>query len=274
MEEHAYDNDTLERYLLDRMDMPEKQRFEDALQQSRALREDLALQQDIMQGIQLHGSQDMKHILQGVEQEMNSTPPTPQARSSPSRTSAQSPVSDLGTRRKPSGRPLLTWLAVAASVLMVVLLGYLLVRNGPADTQVLYAAYYEPYPNIINPAQRSGDDTKATVPERAVRAYEAGQYAEAIALFGQSDAVSSNAGFAFYHALSYLGAEQPTEAISLLKPLAQDERVLFYEPARWYLALAYLNTDQSDAAVPYLKQLASTNGDYAEEAQQLLQDLD
>ena len=273
MEKHAYDSDTLERYLLGLMDVQEKQRFEKALHQNPALQEDLTLQQDIMQGIRLHGSQDMKHLLQGVEQEINS-PPTPQARSSPPMTSSMSAKPDPGTRRKPSGRPLLMWLAVAASLLMVVLLGYLLVRNSPANPQTLYAAYYEPYPNIINPAQRSGDDAEATVPERAVRAYEAGQYAQAIELFGQTDAVSSNVGFAFYYALSYLGAEQPTAAIPLLEPLAQNERVLFYEPARWYLALAYLDTDQPDAAVPYLKQLASTNGDYAEEAQQLLQDLD
>lgn len=273
MEKHVYDSDTLERYLLGLMDMPEKQRFEKALHQNPALQEDLDLQQDIMQGIRLHGSQDMKHILQGVEEEINS-PPMPQTRPSPPMTSSKSAKPDPGTRRKPSGRPLLMWLAVAASLLMVVLLGYLLVRNNPTDPQMLYAVYYEPYPNIINPAQRSGDEAEATVPERAVRAYEVGQYAQAIALFDQSDAVSSNAGFAFYYALSYLGAGQPAEAISLLEPLAQNERVLFYEPARWYLALAYLDADQPDAAVPYLKQLASTNGDYAQEAQQLLQELD
>ena len=273
MEEHSYDNNTLERYLSSEMSTLEKQRFEEVLRQSPALQEELALQQDIIKGIQLQGSQGMKQALQAVEQEMHTSSVVQEQ---PPSTLRSTEVPDPVPRRHASERPLLVWLAVAASVLSIVLLGYLLVRNGPADAQTLYAAYYEPYPNIINPAQRSGDATEPTAPEQAVRAYEAGQYQQAINLFDQSSVdASSDPGFVFYYALSYLGAEQPAPAILWLKQVAQQPAgSLFYEPARWYLALAYLDLDQPTKAEPYLTQLAASQGDYATEAQQLLENLE
>ncbi len=164
-----------------------------------------------------------------------------------------------------------TWVAIAASLLTVLLLGYLFVPSA-SSPQELYAAHYQPFPNLINPAQRSTEVEEATVLERAVRAYDEQQYDQAIALFGQADALSAP-GYTFYYAASYLGLGQPARAIPLLEQVVQEKTDLFYEPGLWYLALAHLQANNPEAASPYLQTLAEREGDYTEEARELLEEL-
>ena len=253
MEKHLYDDDDLERYLLGTMDEPERLAFEKQLSANPALADALQVHQDTTEGIQLDGSQALKEHLREVESELAGT----------------------GISRNPSDartlrRPLMTWLAVAASLLAVVLLGYL-VLPGPSPEK-MYVAYYQPYPNLINPAQRSAEVKEETGLERAMRAYDGQQYVQALALFEQGDAFS-NPGYTFYYAASYLGLNQPQKAIPLLERVAENQESLFYEPALWYLALAHLKMDDAAAAIPYLEKVATRDGDYAREAKEVLDEL-
>lgn len=254
MEQPIYNDDDLERYLLGTMDAPEKQAFEQQLATNTALSDALALHRDTIAGIQLDGSQALKKQLQQVEADLVGE----------GRPRAEE-------RKKTSQRPLITWLALAASLLTVMLLGYLFLPNAsPEDT---YLAYYQPYPNLINPAQRSADIREETVLERAMRAYDSQQYVQALALFEQGNAFS-DPGYTFYYGASYLGVNQPEKAILLLEQVADQPESLFYTPALWYLALAHLKTDDTAAAVPYLEKLSTAEGDYVREARELLEELE
>lgn len=253
MEKHLYNDDDLERYLLGTMNQQEKQAFEKQLRTDSALADELALYRDTVGGIQLNGSQSLKEQLQEVEAGLS--------RHSVSRT--------LDNQRAPR-KPLMTWLAIAASLLAVVLLGYLVLPGpGPED---VYVAYYQPYPNLINPAQRSAEIKEETVLERAMRAYDSQQYVQALALFEQGNAFS-NPGYTFYYAASHLGLNQPQKAIPLLERVVQNQGSLFYEPALWYLALAHLKENDAATAIPYLEKAAANDGDYAREAQEILEEL-
>lgn len=253
MQDHLH-HDTLDRYLRDQMDEQERRTFEQQLASDTKLAEELALHRDAVGGIGLDGSLALKKRLQAVEAELAG--PAPAA------------VDMKQTNR----RFLTTWIAVAASLLTVVLLGYLFLIP-PTSPEDLYVAYHEPFPNLINPAQRSVEVTEETVLERAVRAYDAQQYEEALALFAQSDALSTP-GYTFYYAASYLESGQPKRAIPLFERVVQNEAGLFNEPGQWYLALAYLKADTPEAARPYLQKLVEQKGDYTEKAASLLDELE
>lgn len=255
MEKHTYDDEDLDRYLLDTMDTSEKRAFEQQLAADTALADAVALHQDTIAGIQLDSSQALKKHLQEVEASLAGEEQPP-----------------LTTERKKTiQRPLITWLALAASLLTVMLLGYLFLPD--TSPEAMYVTYYQPYPNLINPAQRSAEIQEETVLERAMRAYDSQQYIQALALFEQGDAFS-NPGYTFYYGVSYLGINQPEKAIPLLERVANEQDSLFCNPARWYLALAHLKANNTTAALPYLKQLASTEGDYVREAKELLEELE
>ena len=249
MEQHPYNDDELDRYLSDEMNAQEKQAFEQQLGSDTSLADDLALQRDTIAGIRLDGSQDLKKQLQAIEAGLKKTTATKEG----------------GTRR------LMSWIAIAASILAVVLVGYLFIPTA-TDPESLYVAYYQPYPNLINPAQRSVEVDEETVLEQAVRAYENQDYERALGLFEQGGGLS-NAGFTFYYAASYLGIDKPQSAIPLFEQVIQDESNLFYGPSLWYSALAHLKMDNKKAAVPLLEKLATLDGDYSTEAQELLDDI-
>ncbi len=255
MQDHPDNDHTLDRYLRDEMNEQERRAFEEQLGTDDTLTEELDLQRDTVEGIRLDGSQALKRRLQAVEAELAT--PAPAA------------VDDKKTNR----RFLMTWVAVAASLLTVVLLGYLFFIPPTSSPEELYVAYYQPFPNLINPAQRSVEVEEATVLGRAVRAYDEQQYAEALTLFEEGNALS-DPSYTFYYGASYLALDQPEQAIPLLERLVQQKTGLFYEPGLWYLALAHLKANDPEAARPYLQTLAEQEGDYAREARELLEEID
>ena len=255
MEKHSYNDDDIERYLFGAMDAQEKESFEKVLKEDDALAAELDLHQDTVEGIRLDGSQSLKAQLQAVEAGLATQRDTPPA----------------AKERRLGRRPLMTWLAIAASLVLVILLGYLALP-GPGP-EAIYLAYYQPYPNLINPAQRSTEIQEETVLDQALRAYDNQQYPQALALFERAG-VPDDPGYTFYRGASYLGNGQPKQAIPLLEQVAQQPESLFYRPALWYSALAYLNVENSEAARPYLKQLAGAEGDYAREAREILDELE
>ena len=254
MDKHLYNDDDLERYLLGEMNEQERQAFEQQLSTDTALTDALELHQDTLEGIRLDSSQALKKQLQEVEVGLTGA--------------GKAQVTE---DKKINRRPLLTWLAVAASLLMVVLLGYLFLPYASSPEE-MYVAYYQPYPNVINPAQRSTEVQEETVLARAMRAYDNQQYVQALALFEQGGALP-DPGYTFYYAASYLELNQPQKAIPLFERVAQDQGSLFYEPALWYLALAHLKAENPEAAIPYLETLSVSEGDYVQEARELLDEL-
>ena len=253
MEKPVYNDDDLERYLLGRMSEQEKQAFEQQLSTDATLADELELYRDTVAGIRLEGSQALKERLREVEASLADQ-------------RVSRPSEDQEARR----RPLMIWLAIAASLLAVILLGYLVLPGTSPEDR--YAVYYQPYPNLINPTPRSAEGVEETLLERAMRAYDNQQYVQALALFEQGNAFS-NPGYTFYYAASYLGSNQPQKAIPLLERVARNQKSLFYAPALWYLALAHLKMNNPAEAIPYLEKVAARDGDYAREAGQLLREL-
>ncbi|MEQ9443481.1 MAG: tetratricopeptide repeat protein [Cyclobacteriaceae bacterium] len=250
MESKSYHEDDIDRYLSQDMSLQERTAFEQRIKEDKVLQQEVALQQDIAAGIHLFGGESLKKQLQAVEDEgrVVSFPPKDQ---------------------KKGGTNYL-WLGIAAS-LSALLIVAILVFNRNEDPQTLYAAYYEPYPNVVNPAERSeGLPTDAA--GQAMYYYEREEFEKAITLFTQESALDDQA-YQFYLGVSYLGVQQAEEALTTLQPLLQDEQSAFYEPALWYTGLAQLQANQPEQAQEIFKKVVGLEGDYTVEAQALLDKL-
>lgn len=240
--------DNIERYLREEMDHQERKVFEEALNEDESLQEEVDLQQDVFSGIGLFGAEEMKKQLQAIDADEKDSSPIAASR----------------------GRPLYTWLAVAASVTALLLVAIFLFNAGP-NSQELYATYYEPYPNVVNPVERSsGVPTDAA--GKAMYFYEQGNFEEAIKLFTQEPNLNDLA-YRFYLGVSYLGTQQSELAEQTLQPLLEDEEGAFYEAALWYTSLSQLARDQSESAREILEKIADLQGEYAREAQELLEEI-
>ncbi len=248
MDHEAFDQEAIGRYLKDLMDQEEKFLFEQQMAQQPGLAAEVVLQRDIQQGIRAHGYTSLKELLKNADRN------SPPAEDSPPE----------------SGHRLYTWMLVAASLAAVLLLGYLLLPNQPGH-QTLVASYYQPYPNILSPADRSPLEAEDSL-KQALYAYESGNYRQAIALFEQNEG-QWHEGHRFYLALSYYEAGQPARTVDLLHKVIKKKESLFYEPALWYQALAYIRIARVQPARENLKTLAKDNNSYRQKATDLLESI-
>jgi tetratricopeptide (TPR) repeat protein len=237
--------DQIERYLSGEMSEKEEADFEKKLASDAPLREAVYLQRDLINGINFHFSSELKTRLNKAS--ASEEPP-----------------------KKSSGRWFYGVLGLAASFLLLVLIGYwyLSSHTSPSD---LYAANYQPYPNIINPLERSGAMPEGNL-DRAMIAYEQGKYEEAISLFRQEEPLESN--YQFYLALSLLEQQQAAEAIGLLDQVIDSNNEMLLLPAHWYQGLAYLKNQQPDEAESVFSKLhKEDSGTYGPRAKEILDQL-
>lgn len=241
--------DKIDRYLSGDMTPEERQTFEAALQQDAELRQAVNLHEDIHQGINYHFQTDLKNRLKLEEKE-----------------ASRQGQSHLGNRR---------WftivLGVAASFALVLGAGYWYIASQISPTE-LYYAHYQPYPNIINPVERSG-----TAPQdqmgRAMMAYEKGRYDVAITLFEQKGN-DLETPYKFYLALSLLEVGESGRTVNLLEEVVASDDETFFLPALWYQGLAYLRAKRTEEAREVFNQLLDQkNSTYHPRAKEILERL-
>lgn len=244
------ENDNIDRYLQDNMPTQERLAFEVRLREDADLQRKLNLHKDLMAGMDYHFSIDLKKKLQAREASTHSPP----------------------TKSTTKSRALFGWIAgIAASFLLLIAAGYFYVSSSTSPTD-LYASYYHPYPNIINPVERSG-----TMPDdplsRALIAYDRGAFEEAIRIFKETEETLSP-GHHFYLGLSYLEIGNQDQAIAQLEQVIESQDETFYLPALWYQGLAYLSAQEPEAAEEVLeKLLQEEDSTYYRQAQEILSDL-
>jgi hypothetical protein len=243
------ETDKIDRYLSNEMSSQEREAFERELQNSDALRNALSLQQDIYHGIDFHFQSDLKNRLKREDK------------------------SDILPRQQKNGGQ--RWLPVLQGVAasLVILLGAVYWYNSsevsPTD---LYYANYQPYPNIINPVERSGTAPKDLM-TRAMQAYERENYDIAIALFEQR-AKQLEPSYKFYLALSLLGVGESGRTVALLDEVISSNDQTFLLPSLWYQGLAYLRANKEKEAHRVLNQLLEhDNSTYHSRAKKILEKL-
>ncbi len=164
-----------------------------------------------------------------------------------------------------------TWWRYAAAAVLAMVLGggiYAFINSTKAPDE-LYLTYYQTYPNVVAPNVRG--ENEQNLKNKAFKAYDSGDYAEALLLFNQINGVEYAD---FYKGISMLELGQTTQTIAHFKNLKFSESPYPFETYRkWYLALAYLQKNQIKEAKILLKQLSETVNPQRQKAAELLEDL-
>lgn len=249
MSKEDFDDELIDKYLDEQMDQEERRFFEEQMTLNPDLAEEVALQRDIRSGVDFFEYKSLKEELNLSDMNVMARP---------------------GNHNANNGRRLYTWVAVAASFIAFIVLGYWLLEKTESP-QALVSSYYQRYPNVLNPVDRSASGMEDPLAQ-ALHAYESGEYQQAVTLFEQNEEQMSE-GHLFYLAMSYFELDQAEQSIMLLNQVIRKKDPLFYFPALWYQALAYLAMDHTQPAKDNLKILTEEENSYQQEAYDLLQEL-
>ena len=146
------------------------------------------------------------------------------------------------------------YLAVAASVALLIGAFFWLNPMNSSGESELFAQHYEPYPNVIAPIQKSGD--QPTAKEQPFQDYERGDYEAALEGLNNLDESPERN---FFQALSLIGLERYDEAKTQLSIIGKTDGARFQQAATWYLALIEIRAENWAEAKIYLQEAIAIN---------------
>lgn len=165
-----------------------------------------------------------------------------------------------------------TWYLYAASVTILIVLGFLLYKP-QQELQEIYVENFEVYPNVINIATRSGLENKNDASE-AFQYYEKELYHEAVLAFDQAYKNHPEDYLLFYKGVSLLAQQKTNEGIKVLHSYDWEKNQSeFTAVANWYLGLAYLKQEQLSLAKLHLQKVMASENHLQIQAQNLLKEL-
>ncbi len=229
--------DLFDRYVNDTLSSEERSNFQARLESEQDFKKEFEQYQVIVSGIAQAGFDELKDKLQQREL--------------------------IHSGSKPD---YFLYMRIAASIVLLTVLSYLAVNYfTKTDFQTLYSEYYEPYPNIEDPINRSSQYEDLSV----YQLYEQREYQEVINRLSVAEALSD--ADHFYLGQSYLAVNDPENAIESLGQI--DKKSRYYEAAQWYIALSLLKSEDSEKLQEYLRQIVDFQGDYGKKARDLLGEL-
>lgn len=161
------------------------------------------------------------------------------------------------------------WL-VAASIALLLTLGYIFVFNQTQSTQELFNEYFQPYPNVTHPIVRNSGE--ASTKNDAFSAYDNEDYEKASTTFSELYSETGESYYLFYKANALIQLNRAKEAIPVLKEhLNFDDKL--NDKTHWYLAMAYLQIDDTENAKIMLQKVVDGNELNAKTAKKLLKSL-
>ncbi|KAA9340400.1 tetratricopeptide repeat protein [Larkinella humicola] len=243
-------------YLSDRMAPAEKAGFENRMQSDESLRQEVAMQLEIKQGLAflaqkqrfktLHSDLEKRGLLkdEALKPETDESQP------------AEIPVIELPTSRRTELRQSWSYFSTAASVLLLVGLSWALFQNW-SDKQALMAQNEKSFEIYFSPVPKP-QPVLPIDPDRVAAPVEPAQ--------ARSDSVRLT------EAIDALQQNDTRLAISQLTSISQGKSGHWTATAYWYLALAYLKAQQREEARKMAQQLADQNGHpYQQEARELIE---
>ncbi len=166
---------------------------------------------------------------------------------------------------------------IAASLLVLVLCTFLFWKMNSAEPpsgNALFAQHFETH--TLNPSIRSNEAVETSSFLAAVEQYKAKDFSAAALTFQQLAANDQqDVILSFCLANAYLNQTPPQLSLAqaeFQKVIAEGQSV-YVARAKWYLALIYLKNDATSEAVVLLKELAQSSNNLGEQAAAVLKDL-
>ncbi len=232
------------KYFSEGLTASEQQTLDTFLAADTVLQEDFTLQKELQASLRAQERQRKKQILQHLEQ-----------------------------HRKSSTSKGISWrkLSIAASLLLLVGVGYFSGLFGSNLSEELFEQHYAVYPNTVYSVTRSTDELD--VKRKAFTAYESQQYEEAIQLLETLKNTETAEPYDFYIGQSQLALGQTADAIGSFESVV-DTNGEFTSEARWYLALSHLKNKENTKAKVLLNRIVEDQSYKYEAASVLLKALD
>lgn len=224
-------------YYTNRLSAVDRQGFEHRIEEDPTFAQEVKEYQDIKTAIKESERVALKNILQDLESQEVKEEPLEQT------------ISFSKKYRH---------IYAAAAVIIFTIIAFQFLEKEPS-TQDLYASYYQPYPNTLQPVVR-GERNEDKISQAFV-AYEANEFSKAAGLFEESLAITYDPDVAFYQAMSLLESKKQVEASILLSKLKK-EGTSFKPQLYWYSAMVALKNGQKEVAKQQLDSLAALRSDY------------
>lgn len=259
------DYDKIDRYIEGNMSTEELQDFEQKLKVDETLADAVALQSDLLKGIELFGDQQLKENIQQAEHNMNKKESLPE---------------------QPKPRRIVLFsvrnMAIAASFLILIVAGYFLLW--PTDQPGrLYANYFQMDQPALDKELEElsligmgmADRERRDQLKSSLELVQAEQYDEAvIALRAHLNAYPQDEVATYFLGLSLMQTKSFEQAILVLAPVEADKESEYHEDARWFQALSWLQMEGGqDNAIQLLEQIDGESGPHSSQAALLLEDL-
>jgi tetratricopeptide (TPR) repeat protein len=239
----------IERYFDDEMSESEKQEFIDRVKNDLELRHLFDRERLLINTARLTAARNNLEFLKDLDKTL--------------------PAVNIESKKSPS-----LYYAVAASVVLLIAVGIFVFNSGGTSPAKLYAEYYSPLPNVIDPTVR-GAQSESLLTE-SVKQYEQGNYTEAAEGFKkllQQDPDAHMSAYLFLQlGVCYMAVDNMSEAKANLEK-ARASGVEVRTTATWYLALCLLKENNVSQAKVMLQEIPRDHVDYGEPAQELLDKL-
>ncbi|MEL7003515.1 MAG: hypothetical protein AAFN93_12390 [Bacteroidota bacterium] len=233
-------SELLDSYFRNEMSKKEQEEFLSKVDSDEKLREMFEQHGDIVKAIELSSLKSLKDQLINKEKEL----------STPSTTSTDYTL----------------YLKIAAGVCIIALSTWLLIKFNSTDINhpELFAANYEPYPNVVNPLNRSS----AIVDKDPYELFELKEYTkslDALENMKKSDTTI------FYQGQIHLALNNPDLAIERFNEIQSSSS--FSDASQWYLALTYMSKNDIKTSKNILKNIVTKENAYSKRAQSLLKSM-
>lgn len=237
-------NELIDKYFKGTLNADEQMLFENYLNEHADFKAEYEFQIQVRKAIHIKERADLKSMLQNIE--------------------AKQAISNLKVVKR-SFWPF----AAAAVLLMVAGFGIYQYFNNSVDSQKLYAANFQAFPNVIAPIVRG--ENYNSIQSDAFKAYDANDFEAAVMLF---EKLEQKNYVQFYRGICYLELQNPNKTIELFENKTFENDPYPLETYRkWYLALAYLKIDNIDKALPLLKKLTTNDNAQKLKALELIEQL-
>lgn len=234
--------DQIENYLSGELSQEEAEKFEKQILENDELRNQVENHRRFIKGLELGFNRELKAQLQQEEQRLAGQ--------------------DTEIKRR---FPIQYYIGIAAAVTLI-LVSVFLLRTPSLNSAELFAAYYQPYPNIESPLSR--DDNEE---QNAYTYYEQGLYEKALNLFSQHTSENpADPAPLFYSGICYLELDEADKAANLFQLVQAMEKNNYSKAALWYEALASLKIDNKPRAVEILTGLSEGEDSYAIRSAELM----
>ena len=245
--------DLIEKYLEQRMSAEERQKFEQAMIDNPAIKEEIELHRQVTATLKGEKVHELRSVLKAVDKNWGAEK-----------------KEQKGVARTINFRRVI---AIAATVLLMVMsYQFFFTSGGPVSNEQLFADNFQPYQMLLSQRGLS-EGEKNIVLENAISAYSKGNYQSAASFFQQlSQNDPTDISYQFYLAVAQLGAKENDTSINLFQNIISTEGHPFKEQSQWYLALAYLQNGDNENARKTLSEIESGQFKNAE-ARQILEQL-